>query len=162
MNMIVAVDNKWGIGRNNELLADLPSDKKYFKEHTVDKVVVMGRKTLESLPGSRGLPDRVNIVLTGQPDYSAERCKVVHSEQELLNEISKYDRSDVLLIGGASLYNRYYKLCDILYITKMDADLGADTFIVNIDENPRFKQVSQSEPITENGVTYRFTKYRKK
>ena len=161
MNMIVAVDRDWGIGRDNGLLASLPTDMKYFKEHTSGKVVVMGRKTLESLPGGRGLPNRTNYVLTANPDFEAERCIIVHSEYELFDAIADFDPDDVFLIGGASLYNRFYKYCDRLYITKMDAELGADAFIVNIDEDPAFKVASESEPVTENGITFRFCEYEK-
>lgn len=162
MDLIVAADKKWGIGKDGGLLTHLPTDLKYFKEHTTGKVVVMGRKTLESLPGKRGLPNRTNIVLTTRPDYEAERCVIVHSEEELFEEISKYDADEVMLIGGGAMYNKYYKLCDRLYVTKMDAELGADTFIANFDEDPDYEIVSESEPVTENGVTFRFAVYQKK
>ena len=109
MNLIVAADNKWGIGRDGGLLASVPTDMKYFREHTTGKVVVMGRRTLESMPGRRGLP-----------------------------------------------------MCNRLYVTKMDADLGADTFIVNFDDDPDYAVVSESEPVTENGITFRFVVYEKK
>lgn len=162
MNLIVAVDENWGIGRNNDLLASVPGDMKYFKEHTIDKVVVMGRKTLESMPKKRGLPKRLNYVLTTQENFEAERCIVVHSEEELFEEISQYPPEDVWLIGGASMYNRYYKCCDKLYITKMYADLNADTFIVNIDEDPDFELAWESELHEDNGIQYRFCVYKRK
>ena len=162
MNMIVAADNNWGIGRDNGLLASLPADMKYFKEHTLGKVVVMGRKTLESLPGGRGLPGRTNYVISANPDFTAERCKVVHSEYELFDEIEEYDPDDVFLIGGASLYNRFYRYCDKLYITRMDADLNADAFIINVDDDPDYEIISESEPVTENGITFRFLVYQRK
>lgn len=162
MNLIVAADSRWGIGKNGGLLADLPTDMKYFREHTRDKVVVMGRRTLESLPGKKGLPKRVNFVLTSNPDFEAERCTVVHSEDELWEAVSEYEPDDVFLIGGATLYNRFYKYCDKLYVTKIDADLGADTFIVDLDGDPDFEIISESEPVTENGLTYRFVIYKKK
>lgn len=162
MNLIVAADNKWGIGRDNGLLASIPTDMKYFREHTTDKVVVMGRRTLESMPGGKGLPKRINYVLTSDPEFRAERCIIVNSEDELWEELSKYDPDDVFLIGGATLYNKFYRLCDRLYVTKMDADLGADTFIVDFDRDPDFEVVSESEPVTENGITFRFVVYEKK
>lgn len=162
MNMIVAADSKWGIGKNNGLLASIPTDMKYFREHTTGKVVVMGRKTLESMPGAKGLPNRTNYVLTANQDYEAEGCIMVHDEYELFDAISQYDPDDVFLIGGASLYNRFYKYCSKLYITKMDADLGADAFIVNVDEDEDFEVISESEPMTENGITFRFVVYSKK
>lgn len=162
MNLIVAVDKNWGIGRDNGLLAHLPGDMAYFKATTTGKTVVMGRKTLESMPGKRGLPNRTNYVLTSNADYEAERCEVVHSDEELMEALASLEPDDVFLIGGATLYNKYYKLCDKLYITKMDADLNADTSIVNIDEEGGFEVVSESEPMTENGVTYRFLVYERK
>ena len=162
MNMIVAADRNWGIGRNNGLLASLPTDMKYFRDHTMGRVVVMGRKTLESLPGHRGLPKRTNYVLTANPDFEAERCIIVHDEYELFDEISQYDPDDVFLIGGASLYNRFYRYCDKLYITRMDADLDADAFITDIDADDSFEIISESEPVTENGITFRFLVYEKR
>lgn len=162
MDLIVAADREWGIGKDGGLLAHLPSDMKYFREHTEGKAVVMGRKTLESLPGKKGLPKRDNYVLTTNPDFEAEGCTAVHSEEELWDVLSKYEPEDVFLIGGASLYNWFYPMCDRLYVTKMDAVLGADTFIANFDEDPDFEIVSESEPITENGITYRFAVYEKK
>lgn len=162
MNLIVAADRNWGIGKNGGLLAHLPSDMKYFREHTEGKAVVMGRRTLESLPGGRGLPNRDNFVLTTDPDLNAERCVTVHSEDELRDAISAYDPDDVFLIGGASLYNRFYSICDRLYVTRIDAELDADTFIVDLDDDPDFTIVSESAPIEENGLTYRFLVYEKK
>ena len=162
MNLIVAADNKWGIGRDGGLLASIPTDMKYFKDHTTGKVVVMGRRTLESMPKKRGLPNRINYVLTSNPDFEAERCKTVNSEDELWEELSQYDPDDVFLIGGATLYNKFYRLCDKLYVTKMDADLNADTFITCFDDDPDFEVVSESEPVTENGITFRFVVYQKK
>ncbi len=161
MNLIVAADNKWGIGRDGGLLASIPTDMRYFREHTTGKVVVMGRRTLESMPGGKGLPKRVNYVLTSDPGFEAERCITINSEDELWEELSKYDPDDVFLIGGATLYNRFYKLCDRLYVTKMDADLDADTSIVDFDEDPDFAVTSVSEPVTENGITFRFVVYEK-
>lgn len=159
MNLIVAADNKWGIGRGGGLLANLPGDMKYFKEMTSGKVVVMGRKTLESLPGGKGLPRRTNYVLTSNPKYKAENCTVLNSEDELWEALSAHSSEDVFLIGGAAIYNNLYKKCDRLYVTKIDADLDADTFIVNFDEDPDFEIVSEGDSFTENGITYRFVIY---
>jgi len=162
MNLIVAVDEKWGIGCGGALLADIPGDMQYFKEKTMNKVVVMGRKTLESMPKRRGLPKRVNYVLTSRPDFEAERCITVHSEEELKREIARYDPDDVFIIGGESIYRRFYEQCDRLYVTKMHADLGADRFMVNLDEDDRFFVAGQSEMQHENGIDYQFLVYERK
>ena len=144
MNLIAAADSKWGIGRDGGLLASIPTDMRYFRDHTMGKVVVMGRRTLESMPGKKGLPGRINFVLTSNPDFRAERCTVVNGIEELREEIAKYDPDDVFLIGGATLYNRLYRECDRLYVTKIDADLGADTFITDFDKDPDFEIESES------------------
>lgn len=160
MNMIVAVDRQWGIGKDNGLLASLPGDMKYFKDKTLGKAVLMGRKTLESLPGQKGLPKRENFVMTSNENFEAERCEIIHDEQEVSDLIKKYG-DDLFLIGGATMYNKYYKFCDKLYITKIDAILSADTFITNIDKDPNFKIISESEPIEENDLIYRFVVYKR-
>lgn len=162
MNLIVAADSNWGIGKDGGLLAHLPGDMAYFKEKTMGKVVVMGRKTLESLPGAKGLRGRTNYMLTRNPKFRAKNCNVVHSDDELWEALSMHRDEDVFLIGGAAIYNSLYKSCNRLYVTKIDADLGADTFITNFDEDPDFEIESESEPITENEITYRFTVYKKK
>lgn len=162
MNLIVAADNKWGIGKDGGLLISLPTDMAFFKEKTVGKVVVMGRKTLESLPGRRGLPNRTNYVLTRNAEYEAERCRVVNTDEELWTALRQHESDDIFLIGGAEIYNKYYKLCDKLYVTRIDADLHADTFITNFDEDAEFKAIYESEPITENGIDFRFTTYIRK
>ena len=91
MNLIAAVDNNWAIGKNNQLLVRIPMDQKFFREMTTGKVVVMGRKTLESFPNSRPLKNRTNIVLTHNPSYEVEGAVVVHSLDELHKELEKYN-----------------------------------------------------------------------
>jgi dihydrofolate reductase len=161
MNLIVAVDEKWGIGCNNKLLASVPGDMAYFKEKTMDKVVVMGRKTLESLPGGRGLQRRVNFVLTSRKDFEAERCIIVNSEKELESRLAEFAPDDVFVIGGESIYRMFYEKCDKLYVTKLYADLGADAFMVDLDEDDRFEVTWESDLKCENGIYYRFTTYEK-
>lgn len=161
MNLIVAVDRNWGIGRDGGLLASVPGDMKYFKEKTTGKVVVMGRKTLESMPGQKGLPNRVNYVLTSNEKFEAPRCITVNSEEELMDELGKYAPDDVFIIGGASIYDRFYKRCDKCYVTKMDADLDADRTIADLDADPDFEVTWKSEPHNDNGIDYIFYLYEK-
>ena len=159
MNLIVAVDEKWGIGCDNDLLASIPGDMQYCKEKTTDGVVVMGRRTLESLPKQRGLPKRINYVLTSNSGFEAERCIAVHSEEELFKELEQYDPEHVFIIGGESIYRKFYKNCDKCFVTKMHADLHADKFMVNLDEDEAFKETWKSEMHSENGIDYEFTLY---
>ena len=161
MNLIVAVDEKWGIGCDNDLLASIPGDMQYFKEKTTDGVVVMGRRTLESLPKQRGLPKRINYVLTSNSGFEAERCIAVHSEEELFKELEQYDPEHVFIIGGESIYRKFYKNCDKCFVTKMHADLHADKFMVNLDEDEDFEETWNSEMHSENGIDYEFTLYEK-
>ena len=111
MHAIVAADKNWGIGRNNELLVRIPNDMKNFRRLTEGNVVVMGRKTLESFPGGKPLPNRVNIVLTRQEGYDGKGAVVVHSEEELREELAKYTE-EIFIIGGESIYRMMLPYCE--------------------------------------------------
>ena len=100
MNLIVAADANWGIGKENKLLVSIPADMKFFRTTTTGKVVVMGRKTLESFPGGLPLKNRVNIVITRDKNYKAKDAVIVHSIEEALEEVKKYQSEDVYVIGG--------------------------------------------------------------
>lgn len=163
MKIIVAIDNNWGIGKDGQLLFHIPEDLEYFKEHTSGKTVVMGRKTLESLPNGKPLQGRRNIVLTSSNTLKEEDgLEIVHSFEELFQLIDMDNSEDVYIIGGATLYNNLYKKCNELLVTKICADGNADTFIENIDDNPDY-MCSYVSPMKEyQGISYKFTKYRKK
>ena len=162
MNLIVCVDKNWGIGKDGKLLCHLKEDMKFFRDHTIGKVVVMGRSTLESLPKGEPLPDRTNIVLTHRSDFEKEGVKVVHDMEELLEELNNYDPDDVMIIGGASVYNEMMDMRDKLYVTKVDHEFFADTFIRDIDKNPGFKVVWTSEEMEDKGLKFRFWEYRRR
>ena len=106
MNLIAAVDKNWAIGKNNELLVRIPMDQKFFRETTTGKVVVMGRKTLESFPNGLPLKNRTNIVLTHNPNYKVNDAIIVHSLDELHEELKKYNSEDVYVIGGEKIYEQ--------------------------------------------------------
>ena len=120
MNIIVAADKNWGIGRNNELLVSIPADMKMVREETTGKVVVMGRKTLESFPNGLPLKNRTNIVITGNRDYQVKGAVIVHSIEEALKEVEKYPAEDVYCIGGDSIYKQMLPYCDTAHVTKID------------------------------------------
>jgi len=161
MKAIVVVDKNWGIGRNKKLLVHLPGDLKYFKEHTFGKVIVMGRETLESLPGGRPLPNRNNIVLTRNKDYVAD-CSICHSKEELFEMVKDENTEEVFIIGGEKVYNQFLPYCDTCYVTKIDKAFDADKFFHNLDEDENFSVVNESEVIEENGTRYKFVEYRRK
>lgn len=158
MNFIVAVSENYGIGKDNNLLFNIKTDLKYFKEKTLNKVVVMGRKTYESLP-FKPLKNRVNIVLTSDDNFYKEGVIVVHSYEELFKEISKYNTDDVFIIGGASLYNKLMDRCYKAYITKVHKTVEADTFIENIENKSNWKETQTSPIITENGLDFEFKEF---
>ena len=115
MKLIVAVTRDWGIGCDGDLLFKVPLDMEFFKNTTLNKVVVMGRKTLLSFPGNKPLKDRTNIVLTSDKDFEREGCIIVNSKEALFEEIRKYSEDQVFLIGGGKVYNDFYPYCSEAY-----------------------------------------------
>lgn len=158
MNLIVAVSENYAIGKDNNLLFNIKTDLKYFKEKTVGKVVVMGRKTYESLP-VKPLKNRVNIVLTTDKNFVAPDVRVVNSYSELFAEISHYNSDDVFIIGGASLYNKLIDRCYKAYVTKIHKTVDADTFIPNIENKPNWQEISSSQTFNENGLDFEFKEF---
>ena len=159
MKAIVAVDKKWGIGKNNDLLFSLPEDMKFFRETTSNKVVCMGYNTLLSFPGSKPLKNRVNIVLA--PDgVERDDCIIVHTLEELSKTLKNYDTNDTFVIGGAMFYRTMVDYCSEVYVTKVDADGEATVFYPNLDEKENFSLAYVSDPIDSNGLTIRFTTYK--
>lgn len=162
MKLIVAVDRNWGIGRKGGLLFALPPDLKHFKEMTFGKTVVMGRKTLNSLPGGKPLQGRRNIVLTRNNQFKgSDNLIYVHSADELFKLIDINDSDDVYLIGGAEIYNSLLKYCDELVITKVDSDGEADTFIPNIDNLDDFAPIEESDWQQYNDLRYKYVIYKR-
>ena len=117
MNIIVNADKNWAIGKNNSLLVRIPADMKYFRQMTEGNIVVMGRKTLESFPQGRPLANRVNIVISHNPDYQVKDAIVVHSVEEAMQECKKH-KGEVFVIGGESIYRAMLPYCNIAYVTR--------------------------------------------
>ncbi len=162
MNLIAAVDENWAIGKNNQLLVRIPADQKFFREMTTGKVVVMGRKTLESFPNGQPLKNRTNIVLTHNKDYAVKDAVVVHSMDELHEELKKYDSDDVFVIGGEKIYEQLLDECDVAHITKIDFAYDADAYFPNLDQNPDWEITGDSEEQTYFDLEYYFYRYEKK
>ena len=131
MKIIVAADKNWGIGVNNNLLVSIPADMKFFRETTTGNVVVMGRKTLESFPNGLPLKNRVNVVLTKDVNYQVKGAIIVHSMDELKEELKEYDSDNVYVIGGATIYEQLIDYCDTAYVTKIDYSYEADVYFPN-------------------------------
>ena len=162
MNIIVAVDKNWSIGNQGQLLVSIPEDKKLFREETLGKVIVMGRKTLESLPGKQPLYGRTNIVLTRNPGYKVKGALICHSVEEVLKELQKYRSEDCFMIGGQSIYEEFLPYCDTAHVTYIDYTYSADTYFPNLDQDPSWEMAAESEEQTYFDLCYTFRMYRKK
>lgn len=162
MNLIAAVDKNWAIGLKNKLLVSIPMDMKFFRETTTGKVVVMGRKTLESFPNGLPLKNRVNIVLTKDMDYRVKDAVIVHDMEELRKELKKYPSEDIYVIGGESIYRQLVDECDTAHITKIDYAYEADAYFPNLDEKPEWEVTADSEEQTYFDLEFHFLKYEKK
>ena len=148
MNIIVAVDKNWAIGNDNKLLVSIPQDMKFFRETTTGKVVVMGRKTLESFPGGQPLKKRTNIVLTRDKNYQVKDAIVVHTVDELLQELKKYDEEEIYVIGGESIYRQMLPYCRVAHVTKINHAYEADTYFPNLDEKDEWVVTGVSDEQT--------------
>lgn len=161
MNLIVAVDRNWAIGKNNKLLVSIPADMKFFRETTKGNIVVMGRKTLESFPQGQPLKNRVNIVITQNQDYQVKDAVVVHSVEEAVEECKKHD-GEVFVIGGESIYRAMLPYCNRAYVTKIDHAYAADTYFPNLDEEDDWELTGVSEEQTYFDLEYVFAKYERR
>ena len=163
MISIVAVDEKWGIGKNNGLLFDIKADMRHFVEHTRGKVVIMGSNTLRSLPGGMPLKNRVNIVLDPEgsdADAAAKGYTLVRSLDALLKKASGYAPDDVYVIGGAMMYRTLLPYCSAAIVTKVQADGSAQVFYENLDLLPQWTLAESSAPVVDSGYTMTFCTYR--
>ena len=162
MNIIVAVDKNWGIGKNGDMLIYIPDDLKYFKEKTLKNVIVAGRKTVETFPNGKPLLDRVNIIMTRDKSYKNGDAIVCSTVDEVMSVVSDYRDKEVFVVGGESVYRQFLDKCDKAYVTKLDYSFSdVDTFMVNLDESPFWEVESQSETKYLNGIGYKFLVYKK-
>lgn len=162
MNLIAAVDQNWGIGFENKLLVSIPDDMKFFRDVTMGKVVVMGRKTFESFPGGGALKGRTNIVMTCNCEFSRDGVLCVNNREELMKELEKYESKDVYIIGGESVYRELLPFCQTAYITKINYAYQADAHFPNLDKEEGWEITAKSEEQTYFNLEYFFYKYEKK
>lgn len=155
---IVAVDEKWGIGKKNGLLFYLPLDMKFFRETTSGKTVCMGYNTLLSFPNGKPLKNRKNIVICPE-GVTGDGFIAVHDMPEMLETISK-ENGDVYVIGGAYFYKSMLPYCDEVLVTKVKADGNAEVFFENLDEREDFELKEEGEELQTNGYIIKFTKYK--
>lgn len=159
MNIIVAVDNNWAIGNKNKLLVSIPNDGKHLRQETAGKVVVLGRKTLESLPQGQPLGGRTNIILSTDPNYSVKGALVAHSLEELLESLKEYGEEEIYVIGGDSIYKQLLPYCNVVHVTKIDREYEADAYFLNLDRDPAWELTEESDEQTYFDIAYQFLKY---
>jgi len=161
MNAVVAVDKNWAIGNKGKLLVSIPNDMKRFRQITTGKIVVLGRKTLDTFPQKQPLKNRTNIILTRDMDYKVSDAIIVHSIDELLEELKKYPTEDVYIIGGDSVYAQMLPYCDTVYATNIERSYEADTYFPNLDKLDEWSVAEESEEQTYFDLEYVFRTYKK-
>lgn len=163
MKLIVNVDNEWNIGNDGDLVFPIREDMKFFRETTSGKVVVMGRKTLDSFPNGNPLKNRVNIVLTRDREFKREPAVITHSVEETLEALKEYDTDNVYVIGGAEIYKMFLDYCDTALVTHVDAVAEkADKKFPDLSANDQWTLSEKSETKEENGIKFTFCTYKKK
>lgn len=162
MKAIVAVDRYWGIGKNGKLLTHIPADLRYFKEKTLNKAVIMGRKTFESLPGQLPLPQRLNIVLTRDPSWNPDGVKVFHTKEEILDYVKNMRPEDVFVIGGGEIYRLFLPETEEILVTRIDYQYACDTYFPNLDDMPEWERAERSEEQTYFDICFTWDIYRRK
>ena len=158
MNLIVAVDQNWAIGKDGDQLVYLKEDLKRFRTLTSGHTVILGRKTLATFPGGRPLKNRRNLILSRNPQFQAEGAEVFASVEELVQRAD----GDAFVIGGASVYEQLLPYCDTAYITKIHAAFPADTYFPDLDKSEEWEVVEESESLEQDGIAYHYVTYRRK
>ena len=159
MNLIVAVDRDWSIGKDGRLLVRIPADQQLFMRETTGKTVIMGRKTLESLPGGLPLAKRENIVLSKDESFRVKGASVARTVEEALELVKDKNPRDVFVIGGASHYLQFLPYCQTAHVTWIDYRYDADTRFPNLDEEPGWRLAQESEEQTYFDLCYYFRRY---
>lgn len=158
MNVIVAVDQNWAIGKNGDQLAYIKEDLKRFKALTTGHPVILGRKTLATFPGGRPLKGRLNLILSRNPDFSPEGAEVFSSLEALLAAAP----ADSFVVGGALVYAALLDFCDAAYVTKIGrAFPEADCFFPDLDARPDWHISEEGPELEENGLPFRYVTYRR-
>ena len=158
MNLIVAVDANWAIGKGGDQLVYIPEDLKHFKELTMGHPVILGRKTMATFPGGRPLKGRRNLVVSRNPDFRPEGAEVYPDLDTLLAAAPE----DAFVIGGASVYRALLDRCDTAYVTKIDRSYKADCWFPDLDSRPEWRAEEESPRMESDGVSFRYVTYRRR
>ena len=167
MNIIAAVDKHWAIGNRGKLLVtmlELEGKKDFTLQAEIDavekgKVIVMGRKTLESLPAGQPLAGRKNVVLTRDEAYKVKGCEIFHNLKDAMEFLKQFKSEDIYIIGGAEIYEAFLPYCDTAHITWIDYEYMADTWLPNLDKDPDWEVTADSDEQTYFDLCYEFRRY---
>ena len=140
----------------------IPEDMKFFRSETTGKVVVLGRKTLDTFPGGQPLKNRTNIILTRNPNYQVKGSIICHSVEEVLEELKKYNSEDVYIIGGDSIYKEFLPYCDVAHVTRTDHVYDADAWFPNLEEDPEWELTGESDEKTYFDLEFRVCRYERR
>ncbi len=162
MNILVTVDERWGIGNYDKLLVQIPKNQKLFMEETAGKVVVVGRKALQTFPQGMPMQGRTTIVLSKKSDLKIKGATVLSSVEALLKELKKYPDKDIYVAGGESVYEQLLPYCNVVHVTKIDRAYAANKYFPNLDKDPEWKITAESDEQTYFDIAYEFLKYERK
>lgn len=162
MNIIVTVDENWAVGRQDKLLVQIPADQRNLQRLTMGGTVVMGRKTLQTMPQGQPLYGRSNIILTENRDFKVRGAEIAHSLEELHEKIRKIPDEDIYVCGGVSLYRQLLEKCDTVYVTMVEKAYDADRYFENLDRSGEWELLEESDEQTYFDITYYFRKYGRK
>lgn len=158
VSLIVAVSENKVIGKDNDLVWHLPTDMKFFKDMTKNHYVIMGRRNFDSIPHKyRPLPNRTNVIVTRQKDYTAEGCFVVNSIEEAIELAKQAGDKESFVIGGGQIYKYALdnKLIDRVYLTRVHTEIEGDTFFEDLDSS--WKEVYSKHHPIDDKHPYSFT-----
>lgn len=157
MELIVAADRNWAIGKDGDQLAYISEDLKRFKALTMGHPVILGRKTLATFPGGRPLKGRRNLILSRDPGFHPEGAEVYANMEALLTAAPE----DSFVIGGASVYRALLDTCETAHVTRIDHEFPADTWFPNLDENGNWELAQEEGPFADGALTYRYLTYKR-
>ena len=159
MQIILAVDQNWGIGKDKQMLFHLKKDLKHFRDLTIENIVIMGRSTCESI--GKALDGRENLVLTRNTNYKLDEALVFHSLDDVLAYV-KDKNKEIFVIGGRQIVDLFLPYCKEAIITKIFDQRDADTYLHNFDLDNEFEIKTESETFDENGIKFKYVNYRRK
>lgn len=160
VSLIASVDRDWGIGLNGNLCLNVPGDLRYFKGRTIGSIVVMGRKTYESI--KYPLSGRTNVILTSDKDFKIFGTTVLHSKEEVIKFINNTDK-DVFIIGGESVYREFLPICEFAYITENNISVEHDrVFPERLDKSDDWQLIDVIRNTTCTDFESNFCIYRRR